>query len=203
MNRRRLLAVLGTSAFGGCLDRPVTDFAADRTTRTAGPSNGDALQRISVASTGEIPSKYAVSVTVDVTERTVTTDHTASLRFTLTNDSDSAILVESGRRKAFGAFYSEGDAPKLLLASPDWSLEKVSERCWRPKGDVKPTDVVASYRLPAGESVTLDVEVWDLSADGEPCLQTGTYRFEHEYYLGPDGSSSEFTWGFDLSVERP
>lgn len=200
MNRRRLLAVLGTGAFGGCLDRRITDFVADRTTR-AGPSNGEPLARASIESTDD-PSENDVSPSVEVVEPSITTDHTARLRVTLTNDGDDPVEVESGRRKVFGAFYSEGDAPKLLLASFDWSLESVGETCWRPEGRVEPSDVVASYRLAAGERVSLDAEVWDAPSNEGMCLQAGTYRFEHEYHLGPDGSSSEFTWGFDLSVER-
>lgn len=195
MKRRALLTAIGASAIAGCLGK-----YRNRTRANSGTTD-DALRRVEVESADESPTTRPLSVSVEVVESAVIPDQPGRLRFTLANDSQTARVVESGRRKVFGAFFSEGDGQRLLLASADWELQKTALECWRPAKKVKPTDVVVTYELSAGERKTLETTLWDAPSNSGPCLEPGIYRFEHEYAFGDEqANDGEFMWGFDLTV---
>lgn len=202
MKRRTFLAAAAAGSLAGCLN-PARGGTGE-TTDTLQPDSptaedGSKMRRIVVESVDSFPSDWPLSGSVTATVPSSTEDHPARIQISVTNDTTSSRSVESGRRPVFGNFFSEGDGPRLLLAPPDWDLESDDAGCWRPKGRIKPPNVVASYQLGANETRSILAEVWT-DPEADMCPPTGSYRFEHEYRLCDDGDRTT-RWGFVLSVE--
>ncbi len=181
------------------------------TSTTPTPEPAPTLRRVSVAATDDLDREFGTSLTAETVEPTVTTDHTAVLRVTLTNDADiQRSYVTTGRAVFFGPTSGGGIPLTVLLESPDGTDpgdRRVREDCWRLEDGIAFETVERNVVLEGGESASVDLAVWGHHKNtSEECLPTGTYRFETEYDALPvdgDGKAPNFPWGFEIEITDP
>jgi hypothetical protein len=222
--RRRLLASVPAAAFGvgtvGCLGRSGSeedDRSTDTTPRfevTVGDvreyTTADELPLRNVGEGvaeyeqrhGERPtfrglSDYGVEPTVTVVRPTVTADHTARLRVELHNRSDDPATFRTLNGRLLGAPQSVGDG-RLVLATPDADVERADD-CWRSARGFAFELGRGTVRIPPGERVSTDRDVWG----NDRCPAPGSYLFLQRYD-DPDLNEGELTdvyWSFGVALE--
>jgi hypothetical protein len=197
MNRRALLATLGSAAFAGCASRTTPTAATSTTTTrtTTHPGNEDAELR--VVALDPDPLSMPASVTLSLV-RNYAPDHPAVFEFALTNH-------EGGRTYSFGPTppwsMLRGRHRKLAVSAtlvpdpPDDAIPDESrDGCWRPREPYAPTAVPGDRTLAAGETVRERYALLG-TTDNDHCLSAGRYRFADDDYLG--GTE----WGFDAVLD--
>ncbi|NEU56853.1 hypothetical protein [Halorussus sp. MSC15.2] len=170
------------------------------------------LRRVSVADVAAAPDGTDLSFAVEVVEQTVTTESTAVVRVSVTNEAADARQVGSGHRPAFSAVYSENQDPGLALLAPGSfyerprDYERVASDCWRPDVTVSIAAVMEHVTLDPGETASVEVRVWGSPLNEGDCLPRGTYRFAESYEIEnrTEPPVTTFEWdGFTLRVESP
>lgn len=205
MKRRSLLALLVASVstgLSGCTG-VVNVIRGDNRTKVA------TIERVDA-----VPSEYDLNVDVDVDveleRETITSDHTALLRFTVENTGDEPVRVGDGHNRIYSGVVSAGDAsePGLLLIPPEEDVRK-DPRCWKPALSYAVPSALGYESLDAGETATMTYECWGQSDNSAPdCLPVGDYRFDTTYHVQPGGKPLDsddeetFEWGFTLSIAR-
>jgi hypothetical protein len=165
-----------------------------------------------------------LSIEVKILEQTVTANHPARLRISTTNYGPKrALSIGTGHCRIFNRWDSHSNPVGLTLVSSNVSQvnsdSEVDNTIGR-KGNRWEADLpqVASpgyrmYKCPpiafdSGESVSDDYSVWhDYRVDGY--LNPGIYRWAQDIRVwddlsqGSDEPSTIFSWGFELSIEKP
>lgn len=171
------------------------------------------LRTVTVEDVTPAPDESELSFSAETVASAVTTEATAVVRVTVTNEASEARRVGSGHRPAFSAVYSEEDDPGTVLLDPESDLEvpteygRVAPDCWRPDETISIAGVLRRVELGSGESESVDLEVWASPLNEEGCLEPGTYRFEDEYVVEaaaePSGVRTVEWDGFALRVTDP
>lgn len=209
MNRRRVLAVCGTTLSGGCLGRAL-DVGGSESPETFGPD--EVQRRMSIARVDEVPQRYELKIGVKLLNGTVTAGNAAHLRVTVTNEGEKRrFSAGEGMCNPFNRDRGASETPGLWLHEPEdtkW-LDRKGNR-WMRGESPNEQRAFANYAcLPrsyeAGESLAIEYLVWDdYQIDGY--MKPGAYRFEVPIAVHPSGSkfsdpTGTFDWGFDLRVE--
>lgn len=211
MNRRRILAVGGTTLFGGCLTRAGLDASGPKSTETFGLD--EVQRRMSLANVDEVREKYAVGIDAELSEETVTAAHTARLRVTVANEGEKRKLsAGEGMCNPFNREKGKSENPGLWLHEPEdteW-IERKGDRWTRDRSPNEqrmfPNYGCLPREYEEGESVTTEYAVWD-DYRVVGYMGPGTYRFEEQIriyapkYDDWKDTLGEFRWGFDLRVE--
>lgn len=208
MKRRTLLATLGTAGIGG--------LAGCLGTGSSGTDVKYARQ-ISLVSQDTVPVTHEVAIDVKLLAAQVTSDRTARLRITTTNEgSRRAISIGNDGCELFNRSKGGSDAPPgLWLHDPGHTeyIERNGDR-WvadRPADDPRGFDAYGCLRktYAAGESLGNEYVVWD-DYRFEGYMTPGTYRWEERVSVAEstddfpaDDELGSFTWGFSLRVEAP
>ncbi|MFB6132246.1 MAG: hypothetical protein ABEJ44_02425 [Halanaeroarchaeum sp.] len=207
MNRRTLLATLGTAAVGGL----------------AGCLGGDAdakpryAREISLVRQNAVPDGHEVTIEVELLASQVTPGQTARLRITTTNEGPKrAISIGDDDCGLINRSKGGSDAPPgLWLHDPDHTkyLDRNGNR-WqadRPTDDPRGYSAYGCMRrtYEAGESLVNEYVLWD-DYRIEGYMTPGTYRWEERVSVAEttndfpeDDRLSSFTWGFSLRVDVP
>lgn len=183
MNRRRVLATLGTLALGtsaGC--------AATSQTNTS----SDAHRTVSVSHVGRTTPEDVETVTADerptglrfdvaVTDATVSPDSTARVELTYANAGQETLELNVNPEHP-GPVTSVETDPGLLLLSGGYDPTRASDACWKPTQDHF-GELAVAYQHPIepGESATLAYDVWAAPSQEATCIAPGAYHFETLY----------------------
>lgn len=207
MHRRTLLAAVGGASVAG--------LAGCQRLRGTW-SDDDGRRRLALASQDAVPEPHEVSIDVELLDGTITTERTARLRLTVTNEgSPRAISAGEGMCNLFNRHRGGSDDPAglwLYRPSKTGGLERRGDR-WvedrrpsEPRGF--PAYACSSRQYASGESVATEYEVWD-DYLVEGYLDPGTYRWEEDVGIqadpeaaGTETTGATVTWGFSLAVER-
>ncbi len=207
----RSLGLVSLSALAGCLggtaqpDDGLTDTPGDSTmtdnpggTRPTG-TGGPGISLRSVDAAPDIPIEPAVDVSEDV----ATDEHPPQIQVTLTNTSDSEILVGEGRAIFFEYVTDDSRELMFLPAEQEWPAEA---GCWRLSEGILITEEYRMETFAPGESKTKFVDLYGMAKEGEDsCLPVGEFRFETQISaqgeMGSSDDSQSATWGFSLVLE--
>jgi len=204
MKRREILGLLGAgggTALSGCLSPPAT------------PSStvSDGIQRrISLAGQDSIPDELQVSITAEMLESTVTDEHPARVRITMTNQGDErrfsgcAVFDRESKGSIPPELWLESDLDDSVRTGEKWVKQNLPGPGEGFGGKGCGLEVYAS-----GESKLTNYAILhDGRTDGY--LNPGTYRWEKEIRIAPKQSQTTesdaqetITWGFSLTVENP
>lgn len=226
MDRRGLLASVSVTALlgTGCLGR-LGDTGTDpgsRRSAVADPrftvSVGDVREYTTAAELplrnvsegiaeyeerhGERPtfrglSDYGVEPEITALRPTITADHTARIRVALCNRSDEPAVFRTLNGRLLGAPQSM-DEGRLVLATPNAGVEKADD-CWRSaRGFAFDLDL-GTVRIPAGECVSTDLDVWG----DDRCPAPGSYLFLQKYDDPElnDGELNDVYWSFTVEID--
>lgn len=182
------------------------DAKDDRSTPTARTTTADVdselseRRTVSLASIDREPVEYGVSISVDVLEPTITSEHTARVRATLSNDSDSttpSINLFRDQVVNIGRDFTYSVPQVYVLVPPEqWYIDQPN-RCWTPNGWGSAGG--PELRLRPGESVTQEFLLGNAPTSSR-CMPPGDYHFGGEW---PDPErSTSFRWLFTLSIEK-
>lgn len=237
LTRRDALQLSGSGlgvCIAGCVLNEPSSGSASRSTATDTPSKtaspaqtspsrpsesptatstSEILREVTVGAVASAPARYDVSFQVEMVNAVVTSAMPAVVRVTLTNEADVPRKFAAGHRPVFSTMSSQEGQPWLRLLSPESSYEepratKVSRVCWRPMETVYVQPVMVPSEVSAGESASIDLEVWGYSANESECLPPGTYHFTEDYEIRAVGTPTEeipqFVWdGFALMIDDP
>ena len=162
--RRAFLAALGASVgVSECLARAP---AVDAQYRAS----------VSIVEPADAPLEYDVML-----PNATATKHTPiRLHGTYTNPSDQpeplSVIPKRAQKEE-----SDQHSPGIILVDPSMNLEQADPGCWMPEADSVPALLgMPRYELPAGETVTVEYELW-ADPQGKPehkCLIPTTYRID-------------------------
>lgn len=198
MKRREALATVGVAISGvsGCVGRAMeaTGLSDDTMPR----------RRVSIADADTVPAEYGVALDVEAMTPTVTPEHTADLRFKLSNVSDETKTVYTGGRPVFGKIENEENTPRLALIGPSDTAtistkEKGGNPCWMAR-DIIRWDIMHISELGQGDQEMLRVKVLDVESANK-CFPSGAYRYSQGYRFERSGPDA-FEWGFTLQVKE-
>ena len=213
MDRHRLLGVLGSAgatALAGCIS------ALGPTARNVEDHSDDGRRRVSLVDVATVPDGLDIRTDVEMLASRVTSERTARLRLTPTNEGDRRLLsVGTGGCNPFDRRRGgSDDPPGLWLLRPELSesVDRADSRWVRDQ----PADEPRRYPgygcslvpYETGESRTVDYHLWDdYRVDGY--MEPGTYRWAEEAgaWVDPDATAGDdpdatFTVGFTLRVDR-
>jgi hypothetical protein len=173
---------------------------------------------ITIASQDTVAEEHDVTIEAEMLETEVTANHTARVKFTITNaNSDQLVSVGGQGENGCGLFNRSlgwsDDLAGLWLVNPTESrnIDRKEDR-WVPDRDADEpwsTDMYGCVSIDYVETLTNEYLVWD-DYRTEQYLQPGEYRFERDVSIKENSETpseaeqvAEFTWGFTLSVDRP
>lgn len=218
MNRRALLAALGSGSVAGCVSGggPSTqEPTSPPPTSTSPPPEETLHRRVSLTSQDALADEHELRLDVEILEPRITDNHTALIRITTTNEGQKR-AVSVGRPGCDLLNRSRGgsDTPAgLWLHTPDQAeyIDRVEEK-WVADYPADRNRAYAAYGcMPtvydAGDSLSNEYEVWD-NYQVERYLTPGAYRWEEDVQIWEDETAASgdrpnatVTWGFSLSVE--
>lgn len=215
MHRRsalRQLAVAGSLGLAGCAlvpDELTTDGTPAPTTT---PLPDGFQRRVSIVDTDPVPEPYRTRIDATLERRTVTDDHTARLRISVTNEGPEREFVAGGDHYC-GLFYKDhqlseprglwlgavGSPGPISQAGPRWVASPPDNERFGDQG-------CPSEPLATGKTVMETYDLYDDDRIGD-YLDQGTYWFESSH-LVPASNDEEIEHGppvyaFAVSVENP
>ncbi|MDX1747120.1 MAG: hypothetical protein R3324_14375, partial [Halobacteriales archaeon] len=191
MRRRPLLCAIagGTLAgLGGCVSAPTP--GSEPQGKSASPTPPPGLQRrVSIAEEDPVPEGYDVHVVARLLEATITDEHTARIRITVTNEGPEREIAVSTGGCALLNRYGQSSRPRGVWLARGEDLGYVSENGpeWiaEPPEDGGFPDYGCAVRTFAtGESVSVEYAVYDDARAGG-YLPRGRYWFEREAFFEP------------------
>lgn len=200
MQRRELLAVTGPAIpllLAGCARAP---GGTDGT-----PAGGPSVTVVSRADQPAVPITYAI----EMAEPQATAEHPARLRVSITNRSDSTVVLGEERDVQFRHVSSTGDDLYLHPTTGAASDAPVEPGCWRLTEYVAVPEYYGTISLDADETVHAESFVF-----GHPELPEGTCLPEGEFRIRTTGRTGEteeavvggeegtdFEWEFTLRTD--
>jgi hypothetical protein len=192
VNRRSVLAAIGTASLAGCLNR-----AADALNLST------PLASISHVAT----ETEGIGLDVAVTRERSTTARPARVELAFTNETDTEVTLSlsdddqlAGPLESFtpdGFEAIDGDQridTGLVLVPTPVKADSQRADCWQYESPPRPL-IPTSTDLAPGESLRREYEVWDDHVN-DGCYPPETYRFGSWGETGP-------VWRFSLRVEGP
>lgn len=201
MRRRTVITGIGTTftvATTGCSNRT----ASSGITGTEIAQNPDTLRSVELIDQGDVPNKIEANLIADVVESTATSDHTAIVHITFTNEGEKRDFT-FGDLPPFTVTESTEEDPGTLLLGPKRDYKKSGRECWRPQssnaGGYNANAKIVT--LEQNESIKREAKLWGnpRNADQNICLPTGEFQFEREYEFGFLDEPS-FRWGFTVAL---
>lgn len=198
MNRRQFIGgVSGLSAItAGCL----SDWRSGPSTKR---------RRIAVESSDDVAIE-GTTMSVAVTDETITRDSSGKIRVSLQNTGASDSIFLCGFRPPFSTIVNtredREDLAWYLFHPTNHSFteddyHKPHGCWWSLDREVIVAGVGHIIELHPEEEITVEL---DVVANGKrsECRPTGTYRFERTYNESPENSGQEdvFEWGFSLTI---
>ena len=181
---------------GGSTDEPLPD---DDGNASGTRPEGSAGPVVGIAETDD-PPDLPVEPAVSVVEPTGSGDAPPTLRVSLTNTSDEAVVVGEGRAIRFQYVTDERGLLQLLPAEEEYAV--AGEDCLRLTDTVAVTEEYRTEELGPGETIEADVRLYALpSYDG--CVPVGEFRFETSYAVGPsiEDLDGRAQWGFAVVLD--
>lgn len=139
---------------------------------------------------------------VDIIETKVTADRTATLRVSLTNESDTAKKIGAGHRPVFSAVYPTNQSTRIVLLDSSGDYDSIQSDCWRVDDDEITTYGSWSKKFEPGETKAIDLAVWDTppKEGNDICMPVGSYQYTQKYTTEYGGEVDEFEWSFSLRL---
>lgn len=228
MQRREVLAggLALSFVLAGCLDEggsgdgtetaagtPSATDSADETatsptpTATQSPSPsataaGTSVRVVARAEQPDVPVEFAVEMAAS----TATADRPARVRVTISNSTDSTVVLGEERAVSFHHVASTDESLYLHPAGDDDWAGPVEPGCWRLTEHVAVPEYYGTIALDAGESVRAESHVY-----GHPdlpegrCLPDGEHRIQTAGTVGDEEAfendeTTDFDWGFTLRI---
>lgn len=209
MHRRQALRIgAGALAVGmaGCLASEAPGDPSPSESPSPSPSptpTGTPVEIADRADQPDVPVEYAV----EMAEPRATDEHPARPRVTLTNPTDSEVVL--GEEREVQCYYVSSDGRTLYLAPVgDGEVDyPVNPGCWQLTEGVATDAYYGTLSVGAGEEVTAESFVFghqDLPAG--TCLPEGDHQVRIEGRAGDspgevtDDGATRFEWGFTLQV---
>ncbi len=209
MWRRNFIRGLGgvMPAFAGCVgtqwinSTPRQPSSAD----TEPAVESDFQRSVEVTQVDAVDDAFGVDLQIVVEQPTLSHNHTATLKSTVTNTGDSTGRFRPAYYK--GSSGGSGTAGILLysLTAPDSPPSNYTPECIGTSGKssdqlVWTTESLPLTELQPAETMSNRLIVVDDPTE-EGCIPPGTYQFETAYKIGESQDASpQFTWGFTLEI---
>jgi hypothetical protein len=192
---------------GGSETPPGTDGPTDDPLPDGGDGNGSSGTRpegsggpvVAIVETAPAPD-LPVEPTVEVLEPEETGDSPPTLHVTLTNTSDSAVVVGEARAVMFQYVVDESGSLQLLPAGEEYPVD--GEDCLRLSEGVATTEEYRTAEIAADETIEADVELYALP-EYDGCVPVGEFRFRTTYSVGEsiDSLDQQGEWGFTVVLD--
>lgn len=200
MYRRCLLALGGVCAsaiLGGCIQPPGDDDGTS--------SDGVSVTVTSQADQPTVPVEYSV----EMVESLATMDSPARLRVTLTNPTDSTVVLGEERAVQFHHVASTEKTLYLHPAGGETGQSPVEPGCWQLTEYVAVPEYYGTVTLAEGETTQAESYVYGHPELSEgTCLPTGDHQIQTTGVAGDDEDAfddesalTDFEWGFTLRIE--
>lgn len=160
-------------------------------------------QRVEIPEQDIVPTEYGLSIEASVLEPEATDLYPAVLQVSITNHTEQERYVRANNHPPLPSTKSRETDPGITLVprgrpASDPHPVPIALGCWQlaePIGDVLARDT-GRIRPMGGRD--RECTIWGAVDNDEPCLPTGTFRFEGTYEETDSGT--EFLWGFTLHI---
>ena len=211
-------ALVTTGLFAGCMTGysgpaggsetpPGTGDPTDDPLPDGGDGNGSSGTRpegsggpvVAIVETAPAPD-LPVEPAVEALEPEGTGDSPPTLHVTLTNTSDSAVVVGEGRAIRFQYVTDESGSLQLLPAEEEYPVD--GEDCLRLSEGVATTEEYRTEEIGPGGTIEADVKLYALP-EYDGCVPVGEFRFATTYSVGEsiDTLDQQGEWGFTVVLE--
>lgn len=207
MQRRHVLTI-GTFVVAGCLNSQPPGNGDEPTDPSPTPSqsaNGTEVSIVSRADQPDIPIAY----TVEMAEQIATTVRPARIRVTISNTTESQVVLAEERAVQFHHVASTNETLYLHPTGDDTWTGPVDPGCWRLTEPVHPHMYYGTITLQEGETTHAESYVYGHEHLPEgTCLPEGDHQVLISGVVGdeestPDGKDgTNFEWGFTLRINK-
>ncbi len=204
MWRRNFIRGLGgvVPAFAGCVG---TQWVNNTPRHPSSAEESDFQRSVAITQVDAVDDAFGVDLQIAVEQPTISHNHTAILKSSVTNTGASAQRFRPAYYK--GSSRGSGTAGILLysLTAPDSPPSNYAPECIGTTGKstdqlVWTTEGLPLTTLNPGEASSNRIIVVDDPTE-EGCIPSATYRFETVYKSGESQADSpQFTWGFTLEI---
>lgn len=183
---------------GGPTDEPLPD-GGDGNGSSGTRPEGSGGPVVAIVETAPAPD-LSVEPTVEVVEPEGTGDTPPTLHVSLTNTSDSTLVVGEGRAVVFQYVTDESGSLQLLPAGEEYPVD--GEDCLRLSEGVATTEEYRTEEIAPGETLEADVELYALP-EYDGCVPVGEFRFATTYSVGEsiDSLDQQGEWGFTVVLD--
>lgn len=182
---------------GGATDEPLTDGGGNDSSGTRPEGSGGPV--VALVGTDPAPD-LPVEPAVEVDESEGTGDSPPTLHVSLTNTSDTAVVVGEARAVLFEYVTDESGSLQLLPADEEYPVD--GEDCLRLSEGVAVTEEYRTEEIGPGETIEADVKLYALP-EYDGCVPVGEFRFVTTYSVGEsvDALDQKGEWGFTVALD--
>lgn len=180
----------------GCIRSPPSDGDT--------PAEGVSVRIVSQADQPAVPIEYDIEMKTSI----ATMEQPARLGVTITNPTDTAVVIGEERAVQFHHVASTEETLYLYPAGDQPGQAPVEAGCWRLTDAVAVPEYYGRIAIDAGAAVQADAYVYGHPGLPEgTCLPDGDHRLRTTGVLGDDEAAfadeselTDFEWGFTLRI---